>query len=103
VSVYGINKVCYLVQTDLNFRELLRRDPAVALTGFPLTDEERQAFLEGDFPRLYEKGAHAFLLSRLPRFESMGFGREEYIRRMRTLLTPAELQQVEQESARRRR
>jgi acetyl-CoA acetyltransferase len=86
VSVYGVNKVCYLAQTDLNFREQLRRDPATAIAGFPLSDEERQALLTHDVASLYKAGAHAFLLSRLPRFGSFGLTRDEYIRSLRTLL-----------------
>ncbi len=86
MSVYGINKVCYQVQMDLGFRERMREDPAGALEGFPLTDEEREAFLSGDVATLYRWGAHTFLLSRLPRFDSLGLSRDEYIRRMRTLL-----------------
>jgi aromatic-ring opening dioxygenase LigAB LigA subunit len=86
MSVYGINKVCYQVQMDLNFRERLRHDPAGAIAGFPLSDEEREAFLSGDVASLYRLGAHSFLLSRLPRFDSLGLTRDEYIKRMRTLL-----------------
>jgi len=86
VSVYGINKVCYQVQMDLNFRERMRHDPAGALADFPLTDQERRAFIEGDVATLFCLGGHAFLLSRLPRFGSIGLTRDEYIRRMRTLL-----------------
>src|SRR5205823_5849824 len=93
--LYGINKVCYLVQSNLNFRELMRRDPAKALVGLPLTDEEREALMKGDVPKLYEWGAHSFLLSRLPRFESCGLTRQEYVRRMRVMLTPEERQGLE--------
>jgi Aromatic-ring-opening dioxygenase LigAB, LigA subunit len=95
VSVYGINKVCYLIQSDLNFREQMKRDPAQAMVGFPLTDEERQAIIEGNVSKLYEAGAHSFLLSRLPRFESAGLTRQRYIRNMRTLLTPEEREELE--------
>jgi hypothetical protein len=86
MSLYGINKVCHLTQTDLAFREQMRTDPAGAIADFPLTDEERAAFLTGDVAKLYQLGAHGFLLSRLPRFGSLGLTRDEYIKRMRTLL-----------------
>jgi hypothetical protein len=95
MSVYGINKVCYLAQSDLNFRERLKRDPEAALTGFPLTDAERRAFLECDMAALYKAGAHTFLLSRLPRFESMGMTRADYIRSMRSTLTDEERSALE--------
>jgi hypothetical protein len=86
MSIYGINKVCQLAQTDLNFRELLRHDPATAIAGLPLSDDERDAILSGDVASLYQRGAHAFLLSRLPRFGSLGLTRDMYIERMRALL-----------------
>ncbi|HLG72272.1 MAG TPA: hypothetical protein VK009_17785 [Chloroflexota bacterium] len=95
MSVYGINKVCYLAQMDLNFRERLKRDPEAALVGFPLTHDERRAFLEWDMASLYKAGAHTFLLSRLPRFESMGMTRADYIRSMRSTLTEEERRELE--------
>lgn len=87
MSAYAINKVCYLIQTDIDFRERMRRDPAGALSGLPLTDEERQAFLDWDVAKLYQAGAHSFLLSRLARFGCLGMSRTDYIRSMRTLLS----------------
>jgi len=86
MSLYGVNKVCHLTQVDLSFRELMQTDPAAAIADMPLTDEERDAFLAGDVAKLYQMGAHGFLLSRLPRFGSLGLSRDEYITRMRTLL-----------------
>ena len=47
---------------------------------------DNNAFLTGDVATLYRLGAHSFLLSRLPRFDSLGLTRDEYIKRMRTLL-----------------
>jgi hypothetical protein len=82
MSLYGVHKVCYLVQMDLDFRRRMVEDPAGALEGMPLSDEERRAFLERDMATLYRMGAHTFLMSRLPRFDSMGLSREEYIQRM---------------------
>lgn len=86
MSLYGIHKVCGLVQTDLNFRKQMRTNPAAAIAGLPLSDEERKAILSGDVAELARRGAHTFLLSRLPRFESLGLSRDEYIKRMRILL-----------------
>ena len=82
MSLYGVHKVCYLVQMDLAFRQRLAEDPAGALKDLPLSDEERRAFLERDMAALYRMGAHTFLMSRLPRFGAMGLSREEYIERM---------------------
>lgn len=100
MSTYGINKVCHLTQVDPEFREMMRVDPAKAIEDFPLTDEERKAVLNGDVARMYQFGAHTFLMSRLPRFGALGLDRDEYIRRMRTLLTDEERRKVEDESRR---
>jgi hypothetical protein len=86
VSAYGINKVCYLAQADLQFREGLRTDPLASLHGLPLTDAERQALLAGDVATLHRMGASDFLLSNLARFGSFGLTRDLYVTRMRTLL-----------------
>jgi hypothetical protein len=83
VSLYGVHKTLYLLQNDLDFRELLRTDPALALADMPLTGEERRALLEGDMAALYRMGTHTFLMSRIPRFNALGLTREEYQRRIR--------------------
>ena len=82
MSLYGVHKVCYLIETDMTFRKAMQDDPATALESMPLTPEERRAFVEKDLGTLYRAGVHTFLLSRLPRFASMGITREEYIQRM---------------------
>jgi hypothetical protein len=87
MSAYGINKVCYLAQADLRFREQLRSEPAAALVDLPLEDAERQALLAGDVAALHRMGGLDFLLSNLARFGSFGLTRDLYVERMRTLLT----------------
>jgi|SRR5450631_3772064 Aromatic-ring-opening dioxygenase LigAB, LigA subunit len=87
MSLYGIHKTLYLLQNDLDFRELLRTEPARALADLPLTDAERHALVEGDMAALYRMGAHTFLLSRIPRFNALGgLTREEYQRRLSVVL-----------------
>jgi hypothetical protein len=71
-------------------RPVHRHDPG-HVTGLPaaatpLTGEEREAILRGDVAQLRRWGAHSFLLSRLPRFDSLRLTRDEYIARMRVLL-----------------
>jgi hypothetical protein len=79
MSLYGIHKALWLVQNDLDFRERLRATPEEALADLPLTDEERQAFLSRDMAALYRMGTHTFLMSRLPRFNSLrGLTRTDY-------------------------
>jgi Aromatic-ring-opening dioxygenase LigAB, LigA subunit len=88
VSLYGIHKALFLVQNDLAFRERMRTDPAGALSGLPLTDQERQALQTGDVATLYRLGTHTFLMSRLARFNvPNGLTREEYQRRLSAVLS----------------
>ena len=86
MSAYGINKVCYLAQADLRFRERLRSDPVAALANLPLDEAELQALLSGDVAALHRMGGLDFLLSNLARFGSFGLTRDLYVDRMHTLL-----------------
>ena|SRR5688500_14477798 len=91
MSAYQVNKVAYRAQHDLAFREQLRQDPARALAELPLTAEEREALLAGNVARLYQIGAHPYLLGHLPRFQLLGLNRESYGQQMKGLLdTPSE-------------
>jgi hypothetical protein len=94
VSVYGVNKVSHLLQESDAFREQMAIDPGAALAPIPLTDDERSAFLSGDVAALYLAGAHTFLLSRIPRFLPDLMSRDEYIQRLRSLLSPEERAEV---------
>ena len=85
MSVYGIHKLLHRAQVDLDLRARLREDPRSAIEEFPLTEEERAAFLAGDVAGLARAGVHTFLLSRIPRFGLLGMDRDEYNRRMRAL------------------
>lgn len=87
MSLYGIHKALWLLQNDLEFRELLRSRPEVALAELPLTDSERQALLNRDMAALYRMGTHTFLMSRLPRFSALGgLTRAEYQASLRQVL-----------------
>src|SRR6478672_5524276 len=91
MSSFQVDKVCWRAQHDLPFREQLRQHPARALADLPLTDEERAALLAGNVARLYELGAHPYLLGHLTRYGLFGLTRESYGRQMKALLdTPAE-------------
>jgi hypothetical protein len=91
MSVYAVNKIAYRAQHDPAFREALRTDPARAVADLPLTGEERQALLVGNVARLYQLGAHPYLLGHLPRFQLLGLNRESYGKQMKALLdTPSE-------------
>lgn len=87
MSLYGIHKALWLLQNDLEFRERLRNQPEAALAELPLTEEERQAFLNRDMAALYRMGTHTFLMSRLPRFNALGgLTRAEYQASLRQVL-----------------
>jgi hypothetical protein len=83
MSIYAVNKLCRQTLHDHAFRESLRRDPENAVESFPLTDAERSALLAGDVAKLYELGAHPYLLSYLTRHELFGLKVEVYSERMR--------------------
>jgi Aromatic-ring-opening dioxygenase LigAB, LigA subunit len=73
VSVYAVNKVCYLSERDAAFREQLRSEPEAALASFPeLETDEREALLNGDVVSLFQKGAHPFLLQHLAQHRLFG-------------------------------
>jgi hypothetical protein len=91
MSIYQVDKICWRAQHDPSFREQLRQAPARALGDLPLTPEEREALLAGNVARLYELGAHPYLLGHLARYGLFGLTRESYGRQMKALLdTPAE-------------
>jgi hypothetical protein len=83
MSIYAVNKLCRQTLHDLAWRDALKRDPASAIAAWPLTDEERAAVLAGDVAKLYELGAHPYLLSYLTRYELFGLKVEVYSERMR--------------------
>lgn len=78
MSAYMINKVCHLVGHDEAFRTALDADPAAALAAFELTEEERHLLLAGDVGRLFELGAHPYLLGHLTRHETLGITVEAF-------------------------
>ncbi len=78
MSVYLLNKICYLVQHDVELRERLRSDPAAALSGWALSPEERRDLVEGDVAALYRRGVHPVLLVRLQVHGIAGLTEERY-------------------------
>lgn len=86
MSIYQVDKLCHRIQHDASLRDALARDPEGTLAQWPLTDEERKLLLAGDVGRLYEMGAHPFLLGHLTRRDTLGVTVERYsdsIRRAR--------------------
>jgi len=62
MSRYAIDKVMREVAHDEAAQAAFLADAPGYLDGRDLTDEERAAFLAGDYGALYRLGAHPFLL-----------------------------------------
>lgn len=86
MSAYQVNKLCYRSQHDLAFRERLRTSPIEAAREHDLFPEERDALLAGAVDRLFQMGAHPYLLGHLQRHGLFGLNRDIYQQRMRSLL-----------------
>ncbi len=82
MSAYAVNKVCHLVGKDEAFRKSLDADPAAVLAAFDLSEDERAALIGGEVGRLYELGAHGYLLGHLTRHETLGITVEKFGDRM---------------------
>ena len=85
MTAYAVNKICWLVERDPEFRERLRRDIDDALAGFKLHPEEVRALKSGDVATLFLKGAHPFLLQHLARHGIAGLDRALYRQRITRL------------------
>jgi hypothetical protein len=85
VSIYAVNKVCFLSERDAAFRERARDDPPGALEAFKLTADERKALLAGDVATLFRLGAHPFLMQHLARHRLFGLDRDVYRQRITSL------------------
>ncbi len=88
MSVYEVNKLCYRLVFDPDFRAAVKDDPEAALAPLKLTDEERSMLLAGEVGKLYEHGAHAYLLSHISRHQVFGVDTEIYNERMRAAKDP---------------
>ncbi|MFM1814005.1 MAG: hypothetical protein RLZ98_700 [Pseudomonadota bacterium] len=88
MSVYEVNKFCYRLVFDPPFRVQVKANPEKALAGLPLTDEERRLLLAGEVGKLFELGAHSYLLSHISRYEIFGVDTAVYNERMRAAKDP---------------
>jgi hypothetical protein len=66
MSRYDVNVLLYRLKKDRAFRERFRADPAAALAGADLTDDERQAFVRWNPRRLNELGGSLHLVLSIP-------------------------------------
>ena len=82
MAIFAIDKICRRVYQDAAFRAALEQDARAALAPFGLTDEEHRLLLTGEVGRLYELGAHPFLLAHLTRHATFGVTVETFSQRM---------------------
>lgn len=85
MTIYAVNKVCYRILREPSFRSDLAKDPIAALSSEPLSEIERDLLITGEVGRLYELGAHPFLLSHLSRFGLFGLTDLVYSERIRAV------------------
>ncbi len=85
MSVFAINYLCREVLRDHAFRAAMQADPAKALAGLDVTDNERRALIAGDVGALYRMGVNGFLMGYLARFEVCGLNVQNYNERMRAV------------------
>jgi hypothetical protein len=85
MSLYAVNKVCYRVVREPEFRRALTQAPEEALRAArpALSEEELAALLAGDVGRLSRMGANNFLLHQLGRFRLLGLDLPTYAERIR--------------------
>lgn len=85
MSIYNVNKICYLAEHDVAFRDRMRQDPSHAIGEFELSEEERYALLQGDVATLHQLGAVDYLLGHLRRHQIVGLTRDIYKQRMKAV------------------
>jgi Aromatic-ring-opening dioxygenase LigAB, LigA subunit len=85
MSVYAVNYLCRELLRDHAFRAAMKADPAKALSGLDLTEDERRALLAGDVGTLFRMGVNGFLMGYLARFEVCGLNVQIYNERMRAV------------------
>jgi hypothetical protein len=72
MSVYNVNYLLRELLRNHEFRAAMKDNPADALKGCDLTEEERALLLAGDVAGLHRLGVNDFLMGYLPRFGIAG-------------------------------
>lgn len=85
MSVFAVNYLCRELLRDHAFRAAMKADPAKALSGLDLTEDERRTLLAGDVGTLFRMGVNGFLMGYLARFEVCGLNVQSYNERMRAV------------------
>ena len=83
MTIYAVNKLCYMTLRDPALRAQLKSDPLPAMEAFLLSGEEKELLVRGQVGELFRRGAHPDLLSHLSRFELFGLTVKNYSESMR--------------------
>lgn len=78
MSVYNVNYLLRELLRNHEFRAAMKDNPADALKGCDLTEEERALLLAGDVAGLHRLGVNDFLMGYLPRFGIAGLDPKTY-------------------------
>ncbi len=81
MSLYQVQKVLYALNRDARVQEQFREEPARLLRDYDLTDEERQALVDGDIGLLYVLGVNGQILMHFAAF--LGIAWFDYLELMR--------------------
>jgi hypothetical protein len=66
VSRYAVNSLLYRLKKDRAFRDRFNADPAGALVGLDLTNDERAAFVARDMKQINALGGYLHLVMSIP-------------------------------------
>lgn len=86
MSIYQVNKMLYLIGINADLADRAQSRPESVFAQFDLADDELAALRAGDVATLYRMGVHGFLLQTMARHGVGGMTREEYRKRISTLL-----------------
>jgi hypothetical protein len=81
MSLYQVQKFLYLLNRDPRLQTEHRADPAAALAGFALTDEERGALVDVDIGLLFHLGVNGQILMHFAALHGIEWS--DYLQRMR--------------------
>jgi hypothetical protein len=81
MSLYYVQKFLYELNRDPMRQDAYQADPAGALAGYELTDEERAALTEPDIGFLYHLGVNGQILMHFAALHSIAW--PDYLQRMR--------------------
>ncbi len=81
MSLYSVQKFLYHLNRDPIVQRRYREDPAALLDDYTLSDEERQAVVDGDIGKLYVLGCNGQLLMHFAPL--LGIAWADYLEAMR--------------------